>query len=243
MKEITSKHNAKYKLWLSLLESKGIRKEGLCLVSGEKVIGELLREDSERIVEFILPPKGNSPHSTMPATRLPGELFNELDVIGTKSPLAVVQRAELPKWKSGSPLGLQLILALSDPNNLGALLRSSEAFQVQNIILTKECCSPFLPKAIRASAGSVFRLPLAAGPSIKELTVERGYGLHMDGKNIYELAWPKDMYLVLGEEGQGLPENLNLTRVKIPMAKSIDSLNAMAAASIALFSYRQRFPL
>ncbi len=243
MKEITSKHNAKFKMWLSLLDSKGIRKEGLCLASGEKVIAELLREDAERIVEFILPPKGEAPHSQISAFRLPGELFHELDVIGTRSALAVVRGTELNAWSASEPEGIQLILALSDPNNLGALLRSCEAFQVQNIILTKECCSPFLPKAIRASSGSVFRLPLVAGPSIKDLSLKSGYGLDMNGENIYDLAWPKDMHLVLGEEGQGLPESLSLKRVKIPMAKSIDSLNAMAAASIALFSYRQKHPL
>jgi TrmH family RNA methyltransferase len=75
------------------------------------------------------------------------------------------------------------------------------------------------------------------------LELDRAFGLDMNGRNIYEMVWPRDMYLVVGEEGQGLPEELKATRVSIPMRASIESLNAVAAAAIALFSYRQRFPL
>lgn len=242
-KEITSRHNAKFKLWFSLLESKGIKKDRLCLVGGAKLIDELVRQGAERIVEFILPPKGSAPAQDWPATRLTGELFNELDISGTKSPLAVVRTLELPKWVPGDSKGLQLVLALSDPNNLGALLRSCEAFKARRIILTTECCSPFLPRAIRSSAGSVFRLPLNVGPSLASLDVTDGLGLHMEGENLLEFKWPENATLILGEEGRGLPEHLHLRRIRIPMAKNIDSLNATVAASIALYSYRSQYPI
>ncbi len=243
VKEIASRHNAKYKMWLSLLESRGVKREGLCLVGGAKIIAELLIQNPTSIAEFIVPPKEEAPAAEALTTRLPGELFNELDVIGTKGPLAVVKCGALPKWSGGVPQGLQLIVALSDPHNLGALLRSAEAFGTDGIVLTKECSSPFLPRAIRASSGSVFRVPLYSGPSIKELALERGFGLDLEGRNIYEMVWPRDMYLVLGEEGQGLPVDAKLTRVKIPMNPNIESLNAVAAATVGMFSYRQRFPL
>jgi len=242
-KEISSKHNAKFKLWLSLLESKGIKSEGLCLVSGTKVIHELLRQRPGSISEFILPPKGTAPVSGPAATRLPGEMFNQLDIAGTKGAIAVVKCGTLPKWGGGVPQGLQLIVALSDPHNLGALLRSADAFGVDAVILTKECSSPFLPRALRAASGSAFRLPLYSGPSIHELAVERAFGLDLGGRNIYETVWPRDMYLILGEEGQGLPAGLKLTRVTIPMSAAVESLNAVAAAAVSLYSYRQRFPL
>ena len=243
VKEIASRHNAKFKLWLSLLESRGVKREGLCMVSGHKIISELLKQNAQSVVEFILPPKAAAPAAGHPTTRITGELFNELDVIGTKTPLAVVRCGTPGKWSGGAPQGLQLIVALSDPHNLGALLRSAEAFAAESVILTKECSSPFLPRAIRASSGSVFRIPLLSGSSIKDLNVERGFGLDLNGRNIYQMVWPKDMYLILGEEGQGLPPTAKLTRIKIPMSKSIESLNATAAATIGLFSYRQRFPI
>lgn len=243
MKEISSKHNAKFKLWLSLLESKGIKSEGLCLVGGTKIIAEILKQRPSTITEFILPPKGTAPDESHLSTRLPGEMFNQLDVAGTKAPLAVVKCGQLPKWGGGIPQGLQLIVALSDPHNLGALLRSADAFGADGVILTKESASPFLPRAIRSSSGSVFRVPLYSGPSIREINVERAFGLDLGGRNIADQVWPRDMYLVLGEEGQGLPADLKLTRVTIPMSSAVESLNAVAAAAVSLYSYRQRFPL
>lgn len=239
--EISSRQNAKFKLWQSLLEAKGIKSEGLCLVSGAKVVAELIA--AGQIVELILPPKSKAPEADIPVIQLTGELFNELDVIGTKAPLAVARVTRLKNWTGGAAEGLDLILALSDPSNLGALLRSCEAFGVTRVILTKECASPFLPRAIRASAGSVFRLPLFVGPALKEIPLESAFGLDLNGPDISAVDWPTRMYLVLGEEGQGLPEELAVQRVRIPMARSIESLNAMAAASIALFSYRQKHPL
>lgn len=240
MKEIASRHNPRFKSWLSLLESKGLRREGLCLVSGPKIIQEL---SGSSIVEWLLPPKGAVPETKAPATRLASELFKELDVVGTKGPIAVVRYPELKKWSPEPPRGLEVIAALSDPQNVGALIRSSEAFGATRVILTRESGSPFLPRAIRASSGSVFRVPILSGPSVRDLAVDRSFGLDMEGQNIYGLAWPRDLYLIIGEEGQGLPGTLKATRIKIPMTKSIESLNAMAAATIALFSYRQRFPL
>jgi TrmH family RNA methyltransferase len=249
MKKITSRSNPKLKMWRSLLESKGIKREGLCLVGGKKIVAELSKRPG-LIVEYIVPPKANAPTasepfkgSQIPATQLAADPFNELDVSGTKSPLAVVKCPALAKWGGGVPQGLQVIAALSDPQNLGALIRSCEAFGVDGVILAQESASPFLPRAIRASSGSVFRVPLYSGPSIHKLSIERAFGLDMEGRNINEMVWPRDMYLVLGEEGQGLPEDLKATRISIPMRNSLESLNAVAAGAIALFSYRQRFPL
>lgn len=243
MREISSKHNAKFKIWLSLLEAKGIKHEGLALVGGAKIVAELSQQQPERIVEWIVPPKGKIPDHPAPATRLPAELFQVLDVVGTRSTLAVMKCPQVKSWSTGAPKGLQLVVALSDPHNLGALVRSAEAFGAESVILTKESASPFLPRSIRASSGSVFRVPLLKGPSLHELNLTHAFGLDLGGRNIYEQPWPRDLYLVLGEEGQGLPETLAVTRVTIPMSMSVESLNAVAAASVGLFSYRQRHPL
>lgn len=238
---ISSRQNGKFKTWSSLLTAKGVKSEGLCLVSGAKIVQEQLV--AGRVEEWLLPPTGEAPADDQPAWRLAGELFNELDVVGTKSPLAVVRTAEILPWKPEPPKGLDVVLALSDPHNLGAALRSCEAFSASRVLLTKECASPFLPRTIRSSAGSVFRVPLYSAPSIQNLELNNAVGLDMDGADIADFNWPRQVYLLLGEEGQGLPTHLQLRRVRIPMAPSIESLNAMAAASIALFTYRRRYPL
>lgn len=248
MSEITSPHNPKYKCWLSLLEAKGIKKHGLCLVSGAKLIEELAAQKSESLKEVLLPPKGE-PLPGIPGrqqTRLSSPLFRELDTIGTKSPLAVFEVPEIPAWDPSGSMrdGLQLVLALSDPSNLGACLRSAEAFSVQRVILTQECSSPFLPRALRASSGSAFRVPLARSHSpLGELEFPSGtsvLGLDMEGESLLDFKWPDRCFLVLGEEGQGLPTELITRRLSIPMNRTVESLNATVAASIAMFSYRAK---
>jgi len=73
---------------------------------------------------------------------------------------------------------------------------------------------------------------LASTGSLKDLAIENAYGLDMSGENIYSFPWPKDVHLILGEEGQGLPETLRVKRLKIPMSGKVESLNATVAASI-----------
>ncbi|NJL24532.1 MAG: RNA methyltransferase [Calothrix sp. SM1_5_4] len=237
--EISSPQNPKFKCWLSLLEAKGIKKEKLALVSGTKIVDELLRHSPDGVRALLLPPKADPPPAIHGKIyRLSAPLFRDLDVMGTKATLAVIDRPEIEEWRHEAPSGLELIVALSDPGNLGALLRSAEAFGVRRVILTAECSSPFLPRAIRASSGSVFRMRMAQTGALQSIKPTQAFSLDMDGEDISRMAWPKDLYLVLGEEGRGVPAELKTRRLRIPMEPMIESLNATVAASIALFSYR-----
>lgn len=233
--EIGSRQNIRFKDWLSLLEGRGIKKSRRALVSGPKIVAEIL--DSGLARELLLPPKSGLPAPEVKSYRMSAPLFKELDVLGTNSPLLVVETPEVAEWQPGPPSGLELVVALSDPGNLGALLRSAEAFGARRVILCEECCSPFLPKVTRGASGANLRLPLARAGSLAGLKLQSAYGLHMDGSDIREFNWPRDLFLVLGEEGRGLPHDLNLTKVSIPMGGKTESLNATVAASIALFSY------
>ncbi|MGZ3723440.1 MAG: TrmH family RNA methyltransferase [Bdellovibrionales bacterium] len=242
MNEIASAQNAKFKIWASLLESRGIKKAGRALISGRKLVQEFLEQNPAAAKEVLFPPKAE-PFDVPPqinAYSLTSPLFKELDVMGTKAPLLVVQTPELKSWTPGAPQGLELIVALSDPGNLGALLRSAEAFGVSRVILTEECSSPFLPKAIRASSGASFRLPILQTGSLADVEASPAFSLNMEGESLEKFSWPKDLYLILGEEGRGIPKSLAATSISIPMKGKVESLNAMAAASIALYSYRIR---
>jgi len=239
MNEISSAQNPKYKRWLSLTESKGIKKEGLALVSGEKLVREYLKESPGTIEEILLPPKAKHIFPTsFRQTGLSSPLFKAVDILGTHSPLLVVRVPTLPIWNHEPPRGLELIVGLGDPSNLGALLRSAEAFGVTRVILTRECASPYLPKALKAAANAAFRLKLATTDSLKELKVENAFGLDMQGEDLSQFRWPKNCYLILGEEGQGLPKELPIKKLAIPMKGQLESLNATVAASIAMYTYR-----
>jgi TrmH family RNA methyltransferase len=262
---ITSADNKLYKLWHSLLTSKGIDKHGLAIVSGRRIVPELARGAGTRATVLLREgdavPWAKPPHP--PAARVPpsprergegwGEeartahlapaLFKVLDEFGTHAPLLILPTPPLASFDpAAAPRGLALAVAAQDPSNLGAILRSAQAFGAAQLILLEECAHPFLPKVTRAAAGANFRLPLARGPSIN--SVASGFiALDMAGEPIEGFAFPGACRLLLGEEGAGIPATFKGPRVAIPIAPAANSLNVAVAAGIALAAYRRQHPL
>jgi TrmH family RNA methyltransferase len=243
---LISSKNPNYKTWKSLLTPKGIRKNNLMLICGKKIISEVIETQPQNIMHIIYSGKSSELEvKNIAQTELATDLFKDLDVFGTHYPLLVcktpiVKQYSFPQDKNSN--GLTLFCALSDPANLGALIRSALAFGVQNIILLQEACTPFHPKAIRSSSGALFNLNLFEGPSIHSLPQNIDfYGLNMKGQMLNsDFQWPKQVNLLLGEEGQGLPQEIQLKPLAIPMSSDIESLNATVAASIALYHWSQR---
>ncbi len=242
MLEISSTSNALYRRFLSLLESKGLKKEKLFILSGRNLVQECLKDQKLQIQSEIFM-EGMTP-STPPKlhVKLSKALFEELDVLGTKSPMLVIEQPEIPAWDfSKTPKGLHLLAPLGDPSNLGALLRSAEAFGIENVILLQESANPFLPKALKASAGSITRLKLWKGPAIKDLDAHPVVALDLKGEALAKFQWPTSGYLLVGEEGAGLPEIPRLKKISIPI-QGVESLNATVAASLALYDFRLKNP-
>ena len=236
MLTIDSPKNATFKKFLTLATAKGLKKEGLFLLSGEKLVREFLVKPHLKIAHEIVM-RGMKPQSEAPAIQLAAKLFNELDVLGTHSNILVLKQPDLPKLsaetlKSYAPKGPEVVIPIGDPGNLGALLRSCEAFGVARVILTQEAANPFLPKAVKASAGSVLRLSLSRGPALHEFPASC-IGLDAEGLSIGKFTWPPNYMLAVGEEGGGLGKAKFTQRLSIP-TKGVESLNAVVAASIAL---------
>lgn len=234
---IVSRENERFKLLSSLSSSRGIKKNGRALFGGKKIIEEALKNPRVHPEAFIA--SGSVPVetlSTIPLWRFSGELFQELDVSGTGSPLLLVRTPEIPLWIE--KIGSCLFLPLSNPENLGSAIRSASAFGFQKIVLLKEAAHPFLPATIRASAGEIFRVELFTGPSVTELKAPNLVILDGNGMDIRKAAFPADVSLLIGMEGTGVPPNLKAQRIALPMEKGINSLNASAAASIAMFYLR-----
>ncbi|MDX6749146.1 RNA methyltransferase [Geminicoccaceae bacterium 1502E] len=241
---IESAHNTHFKRWRSLLDSRGIKKQGQFLLSGRKTVPEALArhpgrfhavlcESETQLEAFLCLPAG------LAAYRLPRQLFRELDVIGTGAPLLVGSLPSLPRADLATPpQGVELACALGNPDNLGAVLRSAAAFGVRRVILLEGAAHPFHPRALRAGANAQFELELQQGPSWTGLVGAAGplIGLDAQGEPLAGFDWPDELRLVLGEEGQGLPPDLELRRLAIPMTGAVESLNATIAASVALFS-------
>ena len=139
---------------------------------------------------------------------------------------------------------------VQDPGNLGALIRTGEAAGATGLIALEGGADPFRDKAVRGSAGSVFRLPTLGRQSIESACeLGRRHGLQLliaeaDAEREYwqvDLARPS--MIVFGGEGGGVPEALRARaddRLRVPIAPTVDSLNVAVAAGIVLFDARRQ---
>ena len=237
---IESRDNPTFKSWMKLQDSKGVKKQGQFLVSGRKLVPELLRTCPERFTALIREVGNPLNTSEMPVYALTKSLFSELDALGTDSPILVGSFPEPQLWTSEIE-GPKVGLALQDPGNLGAALRACVGFGIENVLLFEEASHPFHMKALKAGSGAQFQLKIWKAPSVGDKQkLSNCIGLHMEGEDIRSFKWPKDSTLILGEEGPGLPSHID-KRLRIPMAGQMESLNATTSLAIALYERsRQR---
>lgn len=249
--EITSSSNELFKTWKSLDSAKGIRKAGEFFLMGEKLIQEFVRNKAlqekfpvraELITEDLRPlnfAKADLQFKKSKSTfKLTKGLFNEIDFIGTHFNLLLLELPEIAAFeKLSKPQGLELICPLGDPGNLGAVIRSALAFNANTVILTEEAAFPFTPKVVKASAGAVLQMPFYRAGKLTSFAETETYALDMVGSDINSFKWPKDLRLLVGEEGSGLKDLKGLMKLKINTG-SVESLNATVATSIALYSFR-----
>jgi TrmH family RNA methyltransferase len=150
--------------------------------------------------------------------------------------IGVYRRDDLPRGVRSLRLALWRV---HDPGNVGTLIRTADAFDA-SIALSSGCGDPTGPKALRASMGAVFRVPLAAfddAGAPRVALVSRG------GISLPELDLGEEVTFVLGAEREGLPEEILRTcdaLATIPQAEHADSLNVAAAGAIALYEARRR---
>ncbi|HEY7839495.1 MAG TPA: RNA methyltransferase [Terriglobales bacterium] len=150
---------------------------------------------------------------------------------------------------------LILATALQDPGNLGTLVRAADAFGATGVLALAGTVSPLHPKAVRASAGSLFHLPVAAKLSAADLIrlcqkhgirllAATAHGGTRGGGTAVDADFTQPTCLIIGQEAGGVPRELLRAAdgsVTIPMVREIDSLNAGVAGAILLYeAARQR---
>lgn len=242
MIQVSSRSNDHFKRLSSLDFTKGIRKHGEFLLMGEKLVREFLRAPGEWKIKSEIVHGGLKPLARgVTAFEFSEELFREIDTLGTGFNLLAIELPDLPRADlSLAPKGLELVSPLGDPSNLGAVLRSALAFGASQIILTEESASPFHPKAMKASAGAVLNLKISTtGPLASYRSAGSSVALDMGGVPLPDWKWSRDVRLIVGEEGPGLPPLKDVPRVSIPTGP-VESLNAAVAASLAMYSWISR---
>ena len=178
---------------------------------------------------------------------LSDNLFAELSPV--ESPTGVMAETAWLEARPSSRTPLVLLLEdIQDPGNLGSLLRSAAAAGATLAVLSKGCADAWSPKALRGGQGAQFVLPILLRADLPAWIRSAGmpvWALALDGeKSMFDLDLSGSSAILVGNEGAGLSEEIleiASARVSIPMPGGIESLNAAAAAAIALFeAVRQR---
>lgn len=174
----------------------------------------------------------------------------------TKTPQGILCVVSIPEYRLEDVLkdtnGVYILLEdIQDPGNLGTMIRTGEGAGIAGVIMTKETVDIFNPKTIRATMGSVYRVPFIYVDSLSDVIAilqQKGisvYAAHLKGEQYYDaFDYTKGGAFLIGNEGNGLREetaNLADTYVKIPMAGKVESLNAAIATSLFMYeASRQR---
>jgi RNA methyltransferase, TrmH family len=185
---------------------------------------------------------------------LPADIFSS--AVTTESPQGVAALVTPPVFTLDqiftAPVNPLILIAagIQDPGNLGTLIRSAEAFGATGFITLPGTVSPWNQKALRASAGSVFRLPVVAAgeaevfPALESRGIDTLAAVATDGDPLTHHDFTRPAALILGNEGSGISLEIlrrATARVTIPTPGPVESLNAAIAGSILLFeASRQR---
>jgi TrmH family RNA methyltransferase len=234
---------------------------GLAGIEGPNLLEEALRAGLRLACVFA----AQGAESQLEALPLPPETEILLvpekllaQALTTETPQPIAALVEPPEWTWEHLLGGQsktapLIVVLAgvqDPGNLGAILRSAEAFGAHGVLSLPGTVSAWNPKAVRASAGSVFRVPLLTASAEDGFARLKKAGIKIlttaiqgaDPADQIDLTGP--VALLIGNEGNGVPEELARQAggaVTIPCPGPVESLNASVAASVLLYeASRQR---
>lgn len=164
-------------------------------------------------------------------------------IIGISSHDLVAAEVEIPKPNSLENCKTVVVLdALSDPGNVGTVLRTAIALGWDGAFLTPKTADPFNDKALRAARGAPLFLPLRQGSyaDLKKLVQTKGLNVYIadvEGKKLTDVHFKKPLALVLGHETEGPSDETKALgqTVSIPMADHMESLNVASAAAIFMY--------
>jgi TrmH family RNA methyltransferase len=245
--------NAHRKLVTSLQKRKEREENGLFVAEGERLCAELLK--STFTPQFIVIRTEASSETKLLAKNFISKGFDVYlagnkhfdQLCDTKSPqdiLAVVRMKELPFSNDCPVIALD---GISDPGNLGTIIRTAEWFGFQNIILSPDSVDQFNPKVVRASMGSVFRCSIKNVSDLASYLKNAYsnyeiYGAALDAKLNIQDCKPKSRFLIVfGNEANGISSSVMkaVTHKFIIPGGGAESLNVAVSAGISFYHFNQ----
>lgn len=260
IRTVQSKQNARVKELRTALLRPGRNGSGLIALEGVHLLEEALR--SGTTIETIFVAHGHENllrqlkiDDSLEVLALPRDILDSAVTTESPQPVAALARTRQWQWpdllsKSESQRMLVVLAGIQDPGNLGTIFRSAEAFGASGVVCLPGTVSPWNPKALRASAGSAFRLPWIESKASECFEALRTAGVKTlaamahDAEPLNDINLAEPVALVIGAEGGGIaPEIASQcdARITIPCPGPVESLNAAVAASVLLYeASRQR---
>jgi TrmH family RNA methyltransferase len=255
LRRIEGRHNALVKELRRAFSRGELTSDGYCAIEGFRILEEAIRSGLRfRAVFFSESAAARAERllsqlaAQVETLLLPDKLFSS--AVPSHAPqgvaaLARLRAASLKEVLAKSEAGPLLVVAgVQDPGNLGTILRSAEAFGAGGVVLGEGTVSPFNPKVVRASAGSVFRLPVARAKLSEALALMKELGLRLvatashQGTPLDQAKLSAPLAIFIGSEGAGLSRDIFQEMdevVAIPQAPQVESLNVGVATSIVLY--------
>jgi TrmH family RNA methyltransferase len=263
LRPIAGRHNPRLKELRSAFRCAELTPRGEYAIEGVKLLEEALRSGQHPEIVFFsesarpLAEKLLSQINGREAVILPNALFNSIVPSEAPQGVAALVKAQVfscAQLLDGASRGPLVVAAgLQDPGNLGTILRSAEAFGAVGVFLTEGTVSLYNWKVLRASAGSIFRLPVLQISSAELLAALRARGVRLLATSSHtsshqgsshqaiplrKVSWTLPLAIFIGNEGAGLSRELMREMdetVVIPQTAQVESLNAGVAASIVLY--------
>lgn len=233
------------------------------LIEGDHAI-EMARASRLRLVRVFFSKRYRNPHFIKELSKETEIIETTEEIISflsdTKSPQGIVAIGDIKSLIQGlntltmrkiyeSPL-VVICDAIQDPGNLGTIIRTADAAGADAVIIMPGTCDPFMPKVLRASAGSIFNIPLLFSDIEGITSWLRDKGIRLiitspsGGKRIYDVDLKIPVAFVFGNEARGVRAGLKNRAdkiVNIPIMGKAESLNVSVAASVCLYeAVRQR---
>jgi RNA methyltransferase, TrmH family len=246
---ITSRANARVRAARGLGEAKERKRTGLFLDEGEDALRAALAAGIVPVEAFVDDDLGSDRIADELSSRVAKVHRCSAEVMAALSSLSHTSRAvgvfranDLPPLVAGSPasqVGLQLH-GVSDPGNLGTLLRSAQGFGPAHVALADGCADPLSPRAVRASMGALYSVPVITLHEAPELPL-----VALDARGEQTLAaleLKPPIAFALGGERSGLPDAVAAgadSVARIGLAEGAESLNVAIAGALALYELRR----
>ncbi len=230
----------------TLATKKGRTELGMFIVEGERFVRDIPPETE--IVCYVVSEQRETAYDRAPMIVLPEKRFKALsDTVTPQGIFAVCKMKPYTPEEILRTSGRSLYILcenVSDPGNIGTIMRTAHAFSAAGIFFSENCADIYSPKVMRSAAGAALRLPCAEGVRVTEIADVLSNAdiqlivTDLRGDNLDGYHFPKRCCIALGNEAHGVSQELldvASIRLKIPMDPTAESLNVAVAAGIMMY--------